>query len=232
MYDGTATNDYVPVHGFYADAYLKCQAVYPATELAAMAGNSITSLTYYATSPAPEAWIGTFQVHVVEVADATISSFNDLSTATLVYEGTLDGTQSTMTIPFTTPYNYQGGNLLVSVSQKTKGNYKSITWGGETVNGASVQGYNYSSLGAIPATQWNFLPKTTFTYELLILTSALTTSAAEGETTSPRRLVHAPLRRHHGVRSLRDMSVQMTAQVGDGAGRLLPPHQEERPECV
>ena len=72
--------------------------------------------------------IGTFQVHVVEVADATTHSFNDLSTATLVYEGTLDGTQSTMTIPFTTPYNYQGGNLLVSVSQTTKGNYKSITW--------------------------------------------------------------------------------------------------------
>ena len=165
VHDGSATNGYVPVYGFYADAYLKCQTVYPATELAAMAGSSITSLTYYATSPAQEAWTGTFQVHVVEVADATISSFNDLSSATLVYEGTLDGTQSTMTIPFTTPYNYQGGNLLVSVFLTTTGNYKSITWGGETVNGASVQGYSYSSLNDVSATQRNFLPKTTFTYE-------------------------------------------------------------------
>ena len=215
VHDGTATNSYVPVHGFYADAYLKCQTVYPATELAAMAGNSITSLTYYATSPAPEAWIGTFQVHVVEVADATISSFNDLSTATLVYEGTLDGTQSTMTIPFTTPYNYQGGNLLVSVSQTTKGNYKSITWGGETVNGASVQGYNYSSLGAIPATQQNFLPKTTFTYELPNVD--VTTNAAEGETTFTEAWFDMPAYDATvEYEALRDMSVQMTAQVGDG----------------
>ena len=200
VHDGTATNSYVPVHGFYADAYLKCQTVYPATELAAMAGNSITSLTYYATSPAPEAWIGTFQVHVVEVADATISSFNDLSTATLVYEGTLDGTQSTMTIPFTTPYNYQGGNLLVSVSQTTKGNYKSITWGGETVNGASVQGYNYSSLGAIE------LPNVD-----------VTTNAAEGETTFTEAWFDMPAYDATvEYEALRDMSVQMTAQVGDG----------------
>ena len=181
VYDGTETNAYVPVYGFYADAYLKCQAVYPATELAAMAGNSITSLTYYATAPASEAWTGTFQVHVIEVADATISSFNDLSTATLVYEGTLDGTQSTMTIPFTTPYNYQGGNLLVSVSLTITGNYKSITWGGEIVEGASVQGYNYGSFDAISATQRNFLPKTTFTYEHSNV-EVTTNAASEGAT--------------------------------------------------
>ena len=215
VHDGTATNAYVPVYGFYADAYLKCQTVYPATELAAMAGNSITSLTYYATSPAPEAWIGTFQVHVVEVADATISSFNDLSTATLVYEGTLDGTQSTMTIPFTTPYNYQGGNLLVSVSLTTTGSYKSITWGGETVNGASVQGYSYSGFNAISATQQNFLPKTTFTYEASDVD--VTTNAAEGETTFTEAWFDMPAYDATvEYEALRDMSVQMTAQVGDG----------------
>ena len=216
VYDGTATNDYVPVHGFYADAYLKCQTVYPATELAAMAGNSITSLTYYATSPAPEAWIGTFQVHVVEVADATISSFNDLSTATLVYEGTLDGTQSTMTIPFTTPYNYQGGNLLVSVSQTTKGNYKSITWGGETVNGASVQGYNYSSLGAIPATQRDFLPKTTFTYEPSNV--KVNTNVEEGDTCFTEAWFNMPAYDATVTYELvRDMEYKVNAYVGDDA---------------
>ena len=215
VHDGTVTNGYVPVYGFYADAYLKCQTVYPATELAAMAGSSINSITYYPTSPASEAWTGTFQVHVIEVADATISSFNDLSTATLVYEGTLDGTQSTMTIPFTTPYNYQGGNLLVSVFHTTTGNYKSITWGGETVNGASVQGYNYSALAGVTPTQRNFLPKTTFTYEPSNV-DVTTDAAEEGALFTEAWFDMPAFDATVEYETMRDMSVQMTAQVGDG----------------
>jgi hypothetical protein len=216
VYDGTATNSYVPVYGFYADAYLKCQAVYPATELAAMAGNSITSLTYYATAPATEAWNSTFQVHVIEVADATISSYNDLSTATLVYEGTLDGTQSTMTIPFTTPYNYQGGNLLVSVSLTITGIYKSITWGGETVNGASVQGYSYSDFNAISATQRDFLPKTTFTYEASNVD--VTTNVEEGDTCFTEAWFNMPAYDATVTYELvRDMEYKVNAYVGDDA---------------
>jgi hypothetical protein len=36
VHDGTATSSYVPVYGFYADAYLKCEMVFPADELAVM----------------------------------------------------------------------------------------------------------------------------------------------------------------------------------------------------
>ena len=162
VHDGTATNSYVPCYGFYADAYLKCEMVYPAEELAEMAGGSISSLTFYTTSPATDAWTATWQVFVNEVADATISDF--AGPGTVVYEGLLDGTQASMTINFDTPYSYNGGNLLVGVYLIQTGNYKSVTWAGESVAGASVQGYNYSSLSSVTATQRDFLPKTTFTY--------------------------------------------------------------------
>ena len=162
VHDGTATNGYVPVYGFYADAYLKCEMVFPAEELADMTNGTISGITFYATTPAAEAWTATWQVFVAEVANATISDF--AGPGTVVYEGTLDGTQSSMTITFSAPYTYNGGNLLVGVYSTETGNYKSVTWGGETVEGASVQGYSYSSLSAVSASQRNFLPKTTFTY--------------------------------------------------------------------
>ena len=164
VHDGTtATNSYVPVYGYYADAYLKCEMVYPAGELSEMADGTINSITFYASTPASEAWTGTWQVFVTEVADATISSF--VGPGTVVYEGLLDGTQESMTINFDTPYAYSGGNLLIGVYLTSTGNYKSVTWAGETVDGASVQGYNYSSLAGVTASQRNFLPKTTFSYE-------------------------------------------------------------------
>ena len=163
VHDGTATNSYVPVYGFYADAYLRCQIVYPAADLSSMSG-SITGMTFYLSTPAEVVWTGTWEVKLSEVSYTSISAF-DNGDATTVYTGTLDGTGETMEIVFTTPYAYNGGNLLVEVSQTTIGNYKSSAFYGETVTGASVQGYSYSSLSAVTATQRNFIPKTTFSYE-------------------------------------------------------------------
>ena len=162
--NGTATNSNVPVHGLWADAYLKCEFVVPADELSEMKGGPISQMTFYLSSPAAAAWTGTFKVFLMEVDDATISAYYGSDDATVVYEGQLDGTQSTMTIEFSDTYTYGGGNLLVGVYQIEKGNYKGCTFIGQTVTGASVQGYSSSSLDAISASQKNFIPKTTFTY--------------------------------------------------------------------
>ena len=160
--NAAATSSYVPVYGFYCDSYLKCEMVYPATELADMDGGEINSITFYAATPATEAWTGTWQVFMTEVADATISAY--AGPGTVVYEGLLDGTAETMTIDFATPYTYNGGNLLIGFYQTTTGNYKSVSWAGETVAGASISGYSYNSLDEITATQRDFLPKVTFDY--------------------------------------------------------------------
>ena len=164
VHDGTATSGLVPVQGTWADAYLKCEYVLPASELTAMNGQGIFDMTWYLSSPAATSWTGTFQVFLKEVASTTISAYAGTNGATVVYEGTLDGTATALKVEFSTPYLYNGGNLLVGVYQIAKGYYKSAEFLGETVNGASVQGYNGTSIDSAPANQRNFLPKTTFTY--------------------------------------------------------------------
>ncbi|MBP9995167.1 MAG: choice-of-anchor J domain-containing protein, partial [bacterium] len=161
--DGTATDSYVPVYGLYTDAYLKCNIVYPAEMLEEMEGGEITSMKFYLSTPASAAWDPAhFVVYMMEVPGTTVSAFTEPENATIVYEGSLNGTGSEMVVTLDTPFEYEGGNLLVGVNNTVIGTYKSCSFYGTTVSGASVQGYSYSSLSAITPTQRNFIPKTTF----------------------------------------------------------------------
>ncbi len=161
VHEGTTTNGNVPVYGFYADAYNKCEMVYPAAELSAMAGGTINSLTFYASQTSVN-WGANFQVFVAEVADATISAF--AGPGTVVYEGQLSIADGEMVVTFDTPYAYAGGNLLVGVYETSTGSYITSYWYGESVTGASGSGYNYNSLADCSFGQKNFLPKVTFDY--------------------------------------------------------------------
>ena len=162
VHDGTTTNGYVPVYGFYADAFLKCEMVYPASELTSLAGSDINSLKFYASQSNVSWGIANFQVFMTEVSGTTISAFEGPAGATIVYDGALSIVDGEMVVSFTTPYHYNGGNLLVGFYNTVKGSYVTSSWYGETVSDASVQGYSYTSLDAITGTQRNFLPKTTF----------------------------------------------------------------------
>ncbi|MCR5013230.1 MAG: fibronectin type III domain-containing protein, partial [Bacteroidales bacterium] len=174
VHDGTATNNYVPVYGFNVDHYLKCEMVYPASELSAMNGAEISSMKFYA-SQENVTWGSTnFQVFMTEVTSTSISSFS--GPGTVVYEGDLSIADNEMLVTFNTPYTYNGGNLLVGVYNTAKGSYHTSTWQGETVNGASFQGYDKNDLANISGTQCNFLPKTTFTYESCAKPESLTVS--------------------------------------------------------
>ena len=164
VYDGTTTNMYVPVYGNWADAYLKCEFVVPASDLEDMDGGTISQMDFYLSSPAAEAWTGTFQVFLKEVEETSLSAWSGTDNATTVFTGNLDGTGSTMTVQFSDTYTYGGGNLLVGVYQTAKGNYKSCYFYGASVTGASGSNYNSSSLDGVSFSQRNFLPKTTFTY--------------------------------------------------------------------
>ncbi len=164
VHDGTTTNGYVPVYGFYADAYLRSQFVYPADELSEMVGGTISSMTFYASQASADWGSANFEVKMTEISGTSLSAFDE-SASTSVFTGSLSISNNQMTVTFTTPYTYNGGNLLVEVDNLVTGSYVTSTWLGETVNGASVQGYSYSAFSSISGTQRNFLPKTTFTYE-------------------------------------------------------------------
>ena len=162
--NATATSTHVPVNGTWTDAYLKCEFVIPSDQLEEMDGGTVSQMTFFLTIPAGAAWVGTFQVFLKEVDNTTINAYYGPDNATVVYEGNLDGSQSTMNVEFNETYTYGGGNLLVGVYQIDEGNYKAATFAGESITGACVQGYSGSSLDAVTVNQRNFIPKTKFTY--------------------------------------------------------------------
>ena len=162
--DASVYSEYVPVNGWNADSYLKCEFVIPATEISAMEGGTISQMTFYLKQSATKAWTGTFQVFLKEVNSTTINAYSGTEGATTVYTGTLDATGSTMTIPFSTIYTYRGGNLLVGIYETAKGNDERAYFYGVTATGASGQYLDSFSLDAVTFVQKDFLPKTTFTY--------------------------------------------------------------------
>jgi hypothetical protein len=166
VFNDNATSQYLPVYGYYGNYHQKNEFVMPASELEAMDGAYINSMQFYISSKANSAWTGTFQVFMKEVDATTISNFSGTNGATIVYEGSLDGTKDVMTINFSTPYAYQGGNLLIGIYETTRGtNDPSAYFYGKIVNGASVGGTNRSDLDGVYSYQRNFLPKTTFWFD-------------------------------------------------------------------
>ena len=184
VYNGTATNQYVPVYGLYAENYQKCEFIMNAEELSDLApGSIITGLKWYLSSPASASWGNAkFQIFMKEVSGTTLSAFTGMDGATIVYDGSLDPTASEMSIVFNTPYAYNGGNLLIGVYEYVKGTYKSSYFYGLSTSGASVSGYS-SSFAAVSPTQRNFVPKTTFTYTPGVLPNPVPTNLAVSDIT-------------------------------------------------
>ena len=169
--DGTGYNSYIPVYGTYADTQ-GCQSefVIPADQLGSMIAGEISKLTFYLNSSPTVAWTATFQVYMTEIEGTTLSTFVGPSASTVVYEGTLDPTGSTMEVTFDNNYTYNGGNLLIGTQVVVAGNWKAASFLGVTATGASIN--RSSSSGS--ATQRNFLPKTTFEYEAGVLPTGIT----------------------------------------------------------
>ncbi len=164
VYDGDATSTYVPVYGFYADAFCKAEYIMPADDLSEMEGATLTKMTWYLTAPAEAAWGGNYQVYLMEVPETTPAAYADLTGATLVWEGPLDGTGETIELEFANDFTYEGGNLLIAVHNTEKGTYKSATFAGTAATGAALQGYSYSDIESVTTNVRDFLPKTTFEY--------------------------------------------------------------------
>ncbi|MBQ2483723.1 MAG: hypothetical protein II519_00240, partial [Muribaculaceae bacterium] len=164
VYDGTATNQYVPIYGYYCDDYLKCEFIIPAADLASMTDCEISALKWYLSTPASDSWgDASFQIFVKEVDATTISDYYGPDDATIIYEGAIDGTQDEIDIAFASPYTYHGGNLLIGVYNVVEGTWKSCYFYGVAASGACISGTG-TSLDAVSKTQRDFLPKTTFTF--------------------------------------------------------------------
>ena len=165
--NGTATNTYVPIYGYYCDDDQHNQVVYPASMLADMENNYITSLSFYQQQAASESWGTTVTIKMMEITDSVLTDLVATTGATTVYTGTVNGTNAVETFVLTTPFEYQGGNLLVDITT-TASTYSQNYWYGVTRTGSSVYVYGESPMSEIDdgydGDVQSFLPKTTFTY--------------------------------------------------------------------
>ncbi|MCR4965009.1 MAG: fibronectin type III domain-containing protein [Bacteroidales bacterium] len=161
--DGNETNSYVPIYGYYADAYLRAQIIYPDSMLTVMQNNAISEMTFYFSS-SPSSWgSATFDVKVGTTTATSLSGFSSDPLLT-VYSGAMTIANGQMTVEFDVPFNYTGGNLLVEFATVNQGDYSSASFLGINSTGSSVQGYSYSSVSDVSPSARNFIPKTTFSY--------------------------------------------------------------------
>jgi hypothetical protein len=168
VYDGAALCPYSPAYINYFDWYTRSQYIIPAANLEAMNGKIITALKYYSNTSNKTSTCNV-DVYLKEVSYTTFNSTPTFETKSgIVYRGTVSiAGDGTLTITFTTPYTYNGGNLLIGMenTETDNLNLKYTSFYCQYVTGAVAFGTNSSSLAAVTATRGEFLPKTTFTYE-------------------------------------------------------------------
>ena len=166
--DGTATNTYVPIYGYYCDEDQHNQVLYPASMLSAMAPCVINSMWFHQSSVASDSWGTTVTVRLVETSATSLTDLVAVTNATTVWSGIVNGTTTPVTFNFTTPFVYNGGNLLVDITVSSVGDYSQNYWYGVS-SGSSVwtygDGFFPSSLSSSDdGDVETFTPKTTFIY--------------------------------------------------------------------
>ena len=159
--NGTEKNSAIPLNAYSTDTQGSCgEFIIPANQLTDMAGGTITQIQFY-ISDQGYAWTSNFKVYMKEVTGTTLSSTYGPDACTVVYNGALDGSTGTITIPCD-DYVYNGGNLLIGTYITTAGNYdgQSNFYGIQATEAAYASGtWNNSNDGS-----YNFIPKTTFTF--------------------------------------------------------------------
>lgn len=128
--DGSATQAHFPVYGDNVTEYgHKVQAIYLANQLTGITvGSEIKALTFYSANQTQSWGKAEFKVSLAQTDFSNFPAVKDNyatastgSTLTEVYEGTLAVADGELTINFTTPYAYEGGNLLIQLEVSRTG---------------------------------------------------------------------------------------------------------------
>ena len=161
--DGTTTHALVPLDFYNCDGSgnRQAQMLYPASLLTEMDGATIgTVKLYHQNTGSKTVTASTWYLRMGETSEADLSSGFSSETLTTVYSGNLVITGGVMTFELTTPYTYNGGNLIVEI--QTSG--ASGNWFGSDSQGCygvDNAGSTYSTMSSPNYTA--FVPKATFT---------------------------------------------------------------------
>ena len=157
VYDGTNTNEYIPLYGYYADTKgMQSEFILPASDLASIDGAKISGLTFYTQGASASFGNAKFKVYLMEVDATDVTALYDETNASTVYEGSLSVASNKMIISFADSYEYNGGNLLIGIKLTTAGSCPHVYFYGQAVGTPKC------------SNSWNsitFTPKTTITYE-------------------------------------------------------------------
>ena len=162
--DGTTVHSKVPLDFYNCDGTgnRQAQMLYPSTLLTDMSGSTIGSITFYHqnTSATKTVSASTWYIRMGETTETDLSSGLSTETLITVYSGILQVTNGVFSFELTTPYTYNGGNLIVEIQTSgATGNYF----------GSSNQGcYGVDNIGSTYSTMSTpnhtaFVPKITFT---------------------------------------------------------------------
>ena len=160
--EGTGNSSmYVPFRNLdFQDAGMHSQLIYPAEMVAAMNGQQINSVTFFLNGDGLYAKDGKLVVKMGETDNAVYSTARDFREG-LVEVASMPLTEGVteLTIEFTSPYTYSGGNLVIDFYAAEGGDSNFYGWNSWT-------GMNQSSFSAIGSdgSMATFLPKATFNY--------------------------------------------------------------------
>lgn len=155
--------------------YRKCQYIIPASDLTAANVGKIYRISNRTTHLFGQTSYE-YKVYVKEVDYTTISAFEDMTGAILLYTGKLEVEENNIDEDgqvkinlYDNPYTYNGGNLLITFERSGGGLFddEGYSFYGQTVSYyAAIGSFSDTSLDAITnATPVKFLPQTIILYE-------------------------------------------------------------------
>ena len=161
--DGTTTHAKVPLDFYNCDGsgVRNAQMLYPASLLTDMNGSTIGSITFYHQSTSTKTLTAsTWYILMGTTTEADLSEGFSTVALDTVYSGDLVVTNGVFSFELTTPYTYNGGNLIVEIyTTGASGNWFGSS--NQGCYGVDEIGSTYSSMSTPNYTA--FLPKTTFT---------------------------------------------------------------------
>ena len=213
--DGTTTHAKVPLDFYNCDGSgnRQAQMLYPASLLTDMNGSTIGSITFYHQNTSANKTLSssTWYIRMGETTATDLSEGLSTETLTTVYSGNLVVAGGVFSFEFSTPYTYNGGNLIVEIQTSgASGNYFGTS--NQGCYGVDNAGSTYSTMSTPNYTA--FLPKTTFTEVPSCFTVTNLAIDAQATTTNSLTLTWTDSRNTSATYSIYDMSDSSVVATG------------------
>ena len=166
LYDGSSSSFNIPISSANVDnstALTQTQFIVPAADLNTIRNRQIIEIMFYASRSSLTWGAATFEVYMKETDRTSYSTstkeFESWGTCVYNNKGLSTNSGGIMVIHLNTPFNYEGGNLMIGLKQKTKGTKPSSTYWYSTANYSNNAIYSYGTTTVVTS----YSPKVTIT---------------------------------------------------------------------